>query len=67
MGLSMEERDFTTANFLQWFVTEQIEEESVARAILDQFKLTGGEKGSLFLIDKELASMTLAATPASAK
>lgn len=66
VGLSMEEKDFTTANFLQWFVTEQIEEESVARSILDQFNLTGGEKGSLFLIDKELASMTLAAQSAKA-
>lgn len=60
VGMSMEDRDYTTANFLQWFVTEQIEEESVARSILDQFNLTGGEKGSLFLIDKELAAMTLA-------
>lgn len=61
VALSMEEKDFTTHNFLQWFVTEQIEEESLARTILDKFKLTEGEKGGLFHIDKELASIATAA------
>ena len=58
--LSMEEKDFTTLNYLQWFVTEQIEEESLARSIIDKFKLAAGEKGGLFHIDKELAAMAVA-------
>ena len=49
-------KDFTTANYLQWYITEQIEEESTVRSILDQINLAGTEKGGLFLIDKELAS-----------
>jgi ferritin len=58
--LSMKENDFTTANFLQWYVTEQIEEESLARSILDKFNLAEGAKGGLFHIDKELESMAAA-------
>ncbi len=60
VALSMEEKDYTTHNFLQWFVMEQIEEESLARGILDKFKLAAGEKGGLFHIDKELAGMAAA-------
>lgn len=60
VAISMEEKDFTTHNFLQWFVTEQIEEESLARGILDKFKLAAGEKGGMFHIDKELSSLAAA-------
>lgn len=60
VAISMEEKDFTTHNFLQWFVTEQIEEESLARGILDKFKLAAGEKGGLFHIDKELSGLAAA-------
>jgi ferritin len=60
VALSMEEKDFTTHNFLQWFVTEQIEEESLARGILDKFKLAEGDRGGLFHIDKELSGLAAA-------
>lgn len=60
VALSMAEKDYTTHNFLQWFVTEQIEEESLARGILDKFKLAEGTKGNLFHIDKELAAIAAA-------
>ncbi|MDZ4205194.1 MAG: ferritin [Bacteroidales bacterium] len=59
--LCMEERDYTTLNFLQWFVTEQIEEESLVKGVIDQLNLAGDAKGGLFHIDKELAAK--AATP----
>jgi len=52
----LKEKDFTTANYLQWYINEQIEEESTVRSILDQIDLAGGEKGGLFHIDKELAA-----------
>lgn len=61
-GLVNSEQDFTTANFLQWFITEQIEEESLFRGVLDKFNLAEGAKGGLFHIDKELGGM--AVTPA---
>jgi len=58
--ITFEEKDYNTHNFLQWYVMEQIEEESLARSILDKFKLTEGERGGLFHIDKELAGMAAA-------
>lgn len=66
MAVCMEEKDFSTANFLQWFVMEQIEEESLMRSVLDQFKLAGDTKGALFHIDKELAAMAAPAAPEQA-
>ncbi len=50
-------KDYTSAHFLQWYINEQIEEESTARAILDKIKLAGTHEGGLFMIDKELGSM----------
>ena len=54
------EKDFTTANYLQWYINEQIEEESTVRSILDQIKLAGTEKGGSFMMDKEFAAMATA-------
>ncbi|MGE5424290.1 MAG: ferritin [Syntrophothermus sp.] len=58
-AVAVEEKDYSTANFLQWFITEQIEEESSARNVLDKLNLAGEEKGGLFHIDKELAAMAV--------
>ncbi|MBN1338840.1 MAG: ferritin [Bacteroidales bacterium] len=55
--LTLKEKDYTTGQFLQWYIMEQIEEESLFRSVLDKFKLAGDQKGGLFHIDKELASM----------
>jgi ferritin len=51
------EKDFSTANYLQWYITEQIEEESTVRQILDQIRLAGTDKGGIFMMDKEFAAM----------
>ena len=58
-AICQKESDFTTANFLQWYITEQIEEESTVRQILDQIKLAGADKGGLFMMDKEFAAMAV--------
>ena len=54
--------DFTTQNFLQWFVAEQIQEEKSARAIIDKLKLVGLQ--NLYLFDKDIMAMRAAAEPA---
>ncbi|MBL56126.1 MAG: ferritin [Flavobacteriales bacterium] len=54
----LEEKDYTTHNFIQWYVSEQIEEEATARGILDRIKLTGSEKGGLYLFDRDLENLT---------
>jgi ferritin len=53
-------KDYTTAHYLQWYINEQIEEESTVRSILDEIRLAGTERGGLFLMDKELASRAAA-------
>ncbi|MCB0807569.1 MAG: ferritin [Bacteroidales bacterium] len=55
--VAFDEKDYTTSQFLQWYIQEQIEEESVFKGILDKFRLAGNEKGGLFHLDKELESM----------
>lgn len=56
-GVTVDERDYTTGNFLQWYITEQIEEESLFNTILDKIRLVGPDKSGMFHIDKELESM----------
>jgi ferritin len=58
--LCLEEKDYTTGNFLHWFIEEQIEEESLVNGILDKMKLAGDAKAGLFHIDKELESLAAA-------
>ncbi len=52
--ISLEERDYATHNFLQWYVAEQIEEEATARTILDKINLIGDDKGGLYLFDNDI-------------
>lgn len=55
--ICLQEQDYTTHNFMQWYVSEQIEEEATARGILDRIKLTGSEKGGLYLFDRDLENL----------
>jgi ferritin len=57
-------KDFTTSQFLQWYIEEQIEEESMFKGILDKFRLAGNQTGGLFHLDKELDALAVA-TPAA--
>ncbi|WP_185872061.1 ferritin [Blattabacterium cuenoti] len=52
--LSLEKKDYFTYNFLQWYVKEQIEEESLIKRILDKIQLIGEDKGGLYLFDKDM-------------
>jgi ferritin len=54
----VEEKDHATNNFMQWFVREQVEEESTALKILEKIKLVGDNKGALFMLDREMAQRT---------
>lgn len=56
--IAMAEKDFATSNMLNWFVTEQVEEEDNARTIIDQLKMVEGNSVGLYMIDKELAART---------
>jgi ferritin len=52
--LAREENDYATENMLQWFVKEQVEEESSVDAIVQRLKLVGNMPQGLFFIDREL-------------
>ena len=60
VDLCLQEKDHTTNNFLQWFVTEQIEEESLVQGVVDKIKLMGDSKGGYFHIDMFLAGLVTA-------
>ena len=55
---SLQERDYATHNFLQWYVSEQIEEEATARTILDKINLIGDDKGGLYLFDNDMKNFS---------
>lgn len=57
--LARAESDHATDVFLEWFVTEQVEEEASTRSIVDQLKLVDGNGNGLFMIDRELAGRQL--------
>ena len=58
VDLSIELKDHATNQMLQWFVEEQVEEESTAETILDELKLIGEAKSGLFMMNRELAQRT---------
>lgn len=57
VGTCLEERDYTTHNFLQWFVNEQIEEESLVSSILDRLELLGDDKARMYMFDRDIKNM----------
>lgn len=57
--VTLEEKDYSTQNFLQWYVAEQIEEEAMARTILDKINLIGDDKGGLYLFDRDIQQLTI--------
>jgi len=62
--LAIKESDHATYAFLQWYVTEQREEESLMRTILDKINLIGDGAQSLYFIDKEIEALNQATVAA---
>ena len=56
MDLATEEKNYAAVNFLNWFVNEQVEEESNAETIIRSLKLIGNDGNGLYQIDKELGA-----------
>ena len=52
--LAREEKDYATENMLQWFVSEQVEEEESVQEILDALNLIGDKGHAIYMFDKEL-------------
>lgn len=60
-----QEKDYTTHNWIQWFVTEQIEEEASVRELLDKLKLVGDK--NLYMFDRDIMSMRGGAADSAAE
>jgi len=54
IDLALEEKDHATNARLQWFITEQVEEEANVLSILQQVKLIGDSPNALLMLDREL-------------
>ena len=59
VGISLDQRDYATHNFLQWYVAEQIEEEALARVLNDKLELIGDDKGGLYLFDQDILNVNV--------
>ena len=55
VDLAIKEKDHATNTFLQWFVTEQVEEEASANEVVQKLKLMGEAQGGLFMLDQEMS------------
>ena len=53
----LEQKDYSTFNFLQWYVAEQHEEEALFRGIVDKIKLVGDGGNSLYLVDQYIKGL----------
>jgi ferritin len=53
--LTLQEKDYNTHNFLQWFVTEQVEEEASVRTIIDKLKLVGD--ANIYIFDRDIIGL----------
>jgi ferritin len=65
--MSHDEEDWATWNFMQWFVKEQVEEETLVMNLLDKIKIAGGEKISsdiLYSFDRDMEKISGGVTAA---
>jgi ferritin len=61
VDLTLAEKDYSTFNFLQWYVAEQHEEQKLFKSILDKIDIIGMEGRGLFMIDKEIGGLAVRA------
>lgn len=65
LDVAVDEKDHATRVFLQWFITEQVEEEANVKEIVDRLKMIGDNGAALMMIDERL-SQRAAPAPAAA-
>ncbi|SDZ82628.1 ferritin [Arachidicoccus rhizosphaerae] len=57
VDLALQEKDYATHNFLQWYVNEQMEEERLARECNDKLEMIGEDRSGLYLFDRDIMTM----------
>lgn len=58
VGQAIQEKNYATNNFLQWFINEQVEEEATVEEIINKLEMIGDAKSGLFMLDRELGART---------
>jgi len=56
----LQHKDYNVHNFMQWYVTEQLEEEAMARTLLDKLKIIGNDKSGHYLFDRDINTIAAA-------
>ncbi len=59
----LDKKDYNVHNFMQWYVTEQLEEEAVARTLLDKLNIIGDDKSGHYLFDRDINMIATAVDP----
>ena len=59
-AMAVDERDYPAQVLLQWFITEQVEEEDSIGTIVDQLRMAGDNEAAIFMLDRELATRSSA-------
>lgn len=54
VGLCLTSRDYSTHNFMQWYVAEQLEEEALATDLLDKLNMIGNDKSGMYMFDRDI-------------
>ena len=50
----LDKKDYNVHNFMQWYVTEQLEEEVIARTLLDKLNIIGDDKSGHYMFDRDI-------------
>ena len=56
----LQHKDYNVHNFMQWYVTEQLEEEAMARTLLDKLNIIGTDKSGHYLFDRDINTIAAA-------
>ena len=65
VAIARKEQDYATDNILQWFVSEQVEEEESVQGIIDALRLINGQGYGVYMLDKELKQRKYVSAAAS--
>lgn len=55
--LALNEKDYLTFKFLQWYLDEQLEEEKMAKTMLEKLELVGNDRGGVYQLDKDIVGL----------
>ena len=65
MHIALEEKDYASVNFLNWYVDEQVEEEASFSAVISKLKMVSGSPMGLYQLDKELGGRPAPTVPSA--